>query len=89
MLGLNKMNSMKKKPNLILSGVNEGVNLGYDLLYSGTVGAAREGCLNGIRSIAMSIEKKNNTINWGGFKFYAPLLVKIICKNQLTKIFLI
>jgi len=42
------------KPNLILSGVNNGYNLAEDILYSGTVGAAMEGALQGIKSIAMS-----------------------------------
>lgn len=43
-----------KKPDLILSGVNRGANLGDDVTYSGTVSAAMEGALAGIRSIAMS-----------------------------------
>ena len=42
------------KPDLILSGVNRGGNLGEDVLYSGTVSAAAEGALAGIRSIALS-----------------------------------
>jgi 5'-nucleotidase len=42
------------KPDLILSGVNRGGNLAEDVTYSGTVSAAMEGCLAGIRSIAMS-----------------------------------
>ncbi|ODP38538.1 5'/3'-nucleotidase SurE [Sphingomonas turrisvirgatae] len=42
------------KPDLILSGVNRGANLGEDVSYSGTVSAAMEGALAGIRSIALS-----------------------------------
>jgi 5'-nucleotidase len=42
------------KPDLILSGVNRGANLGEDVSYSGTVAAAMEGALAGIRSIALS-----------------------------------
>ena len=41
-------------PDLILSGVNNGHNLSEDILYSGTVGAAMEGTLQGIKSIAIS-----------------------------------
>lgn len=41
-------------PDLILSGVNRGANLGEDVLYSGTVAAAMEGALAGVRSIALS-----------------------------------
>ena len=41
-------------PDLVLSGVNRGANLGEDVTYSGTVAAAMEGALAGIRSIALS-----------------------------------
>lgn len=41
-------------PDVILSGVNRGANLGDDVTYSGTVSAAFEGALAGIRSIALS-----------------------------------
>lgn len=41
-------------PDLILSGVNRGANLGDDVTYSGTVSAAMEGALAGVRSIALS-----------------------------------
>ena len=41
-------------PDVILSGVNRGANLGDDITYSGTVSAAIEGALAGIRSIALS-----------------------------------
>jgi 5'/3'-nucleotidase SurE len=51
-LGLRKV--MPEAPDLILSGVNRGANLGDDVTYSGTVSAALEGSLAGIRSIALS-----------------------------------
>ena len=41
-------------PDVVLSGVNRGANLGDDITYSGTVSAAIEGALAGIRSIALS-----------------------------------
>ncbi len=41
-------------PDLILSGVNRGANLAEDVTYSGTVAAAMEGALAGVRSIALS-----------------------------------
>ncbi len=40
---------------LVLSGINNGPNLGFDVTYSGTVGGAMEGTVNGIRSIALSV----------------------------------
>jgi len=45
---------MDAPPDLILSGVNRGANLGDDVTYSGTVAAAFEGALAGIRSVALS-----------------------------------
>ncbi|MCJ1962539.1 5'/3'-nucleotidase SurE [Novosphingobium mangrovi (ex Hu et al. 2023)] len=42
------------KPDLILSGVNRGANLGDDITYSGTVSAAMEGAMAGIPAIALS-----------------------------------
>jgi len=40
---------------LILSGINNGPNLGFDITYSGTVAGAMEGAINGIHSIALSM----------------------------------
>lgn len=40
---------------LVLSGINNGPNLGFDITYSGTVAGAMEGAINGIRSIALSM----------------------------------
>jgi len=42
------------RPDLILSGVNRGANLAEDVTYSGTVSAAMEGAIMGVRSIALS-----------------------------------
>lgn len=45
---------LKLKPDIILSGINTGVNVGSDVLYSGTVAGALEGAQNEIPSIAFS-----------------------------------
>jgi len=50
-------------PDVVFSGVNEGPNAGYDILYSGTVGAAMEAVMYGIQAICFSQEKgKDNVI---------------------------
>lgn len=46
---------LDEEPDLIISGINAGPNLGHDVLYSGTVSAAIEGLLLGIPSIAVSL----------------------------------
>lgn len=48
------INSKLCSPNLIISGINIGSNIGEDTVYSGTVGGAMEGALRGIPSIAIS-----------------------------------
>ncbi|MDE6474245.1 MAG: 5'/3'-nucleotidase SurE [Clostridia bacterium] len=45
---------LKKKPDLIISGINKGFNLGTDIFYSGTVNAALEGAVHNIKSISVS-----------------------------------
>jgi 5'-nucleotidase len=49
---------MESPPDLIVSGINNGQNLGYDIYHSGTVGAALVGTMFGIPSIAVSIANK-------------------------------
>lgn len=45
---------LPKKPDLVISGINHGSNLGQDVYYSGTAAAAREGVFHGIPGIAVS-----------------------------------
>ncbi len=49
------------RPDLVLSGINNGANMGDDTLYSGTVGAAMEGYLFGVPAIAFSQAEKGWT----------------------------
>ena len=46
---------LEAKPDLVVSGINHGPNLGTDVLYSGTVSAAVEGAMHGIPAIAISL----------------------------------
>lgn len=48
---------LSEPPDLVLSGINKGYNLGDDVTYSGTVAGAMEGALLGIPSIAISLER--------------------------------
>lgn len=82
-------------PDLILSGVNRGANLGDDVTYSGTVAAAMEGTLAGIRSIALSqVYSKEGVGNdvsfsaaeaWGA-KVIAPLLDQPFAPRTLINV---
>jgi 5'-nucleotidase len=46
---------LPRRPELVVSGINRGANLGEDVFYSGTVGGAREGTFFGIPSLAVSL----------------------------------
>lgn len=46
---------LEEKPDLVLSGINDGYNVGFDTAYSGTLGAAFEAARNGIPAIAVSV----------------------------------
>lgn len=47
---------LKKRPDIIVTGINRGVNLGNDIFYSGTIAAAREGAVLDIPAIASSLD---------------------------------
>lgn len=63
-----------KKPDILVSGINTGPNIGNDVFYSGTVGAAREGCLFGIPSVAISVSSSKNP----DYKTVAELSIPVI-----------
>lgn len=63
-------------PDLILSGVNNGSNIGVEVILSGTVGAATTGMLSGIPSIALSqCVNDGEEIKWQTALTYAPKLI--------------
>lgn len=71
---------LEKKPDLVLSGINNGYNVGFDIAYSGTLGAAFEAARNGIPAVAVSV---------AGFKYLdaveqeiLPILREILEQKQ-------
>ncbi len=48
-----------RRPDLVVSGINHGLNLAQDVFYSGTVAAAREGAMRGIPALAMSAHARS------------------------------
>lgn len=53
---LEVMARRERRPELMISGINKGANLGTDVLYSGTVGGATEGYMHGVPAIALSLD---------------------------------
>jgi 5'-nucleotidase len=64
---------MPAPPDLLLSGINRGANLGVETVFSGTVGAAMAGLLLGVRSIALSQAfSDRNAVRWDTARQLAP-----------------
>ena len=71
------------KPDLVLSGINRGVNIAEDVTYSGTIGAAYEAAIAGVRAIAFSQELSvNSEINWSSAKLSAADVIKKLYSQQ-------
>ena len=72
-----------RRPDLILSGINRGSNLAEDVTYSGTIAAAMEGTLLGVRSIALSVVRPlGGLANWEGARRYAPGLLRSLIESE-------
>jgi 5'-nucleotidase len=69
---------LRQKPDLVVSGINRGANLGDDITYSGTVAAAMEGLLSNIPSIAISIGAFSTGLDFGPASAFAALLARNI-----------
>ncbi|MFH1487396.1 MAG: 5'/3'-nucleotidase SurE, partial [Pseudomonadota bacterium] len=65
---------LAERPDMILSGINLGANVGVNVLYSGTVSAATEGAFLGIRSAAISLDARRDP----DYRFAAEFARKII-----------
>jgi 5'-nucleotidase len=75
---------LKTRPDLVVSGINHGANLGDDIFYSGTVSAAIEAMLLDIPSIAVSFEMKTGR-DFGPAAAFAARLVAYIERHGLPK----
>ena len=79
----------KKKPDIVLSGINFGRNTGVNLLYSGTFAGATEGHLLGIPSFAVSLSSHNPKSDCKAAAEYAYKIVsEIIKRHDKEKIYL-
>ncbi|MDQ6693134.1 MAG: 5'/3'-nucleotidase SurE [Chloroflexota bacterium] len=77
-----------KPPELVISGINHGNNLGDDITYSGTVAAAMEGVISGIPSIAVSMDVTPNWPTEVGAMFTARLVEQIVERGLAKDILL-
>jgi 5'-nucleotidase len=70
-------------PNLILSGINHGANLGDDIMYSGTVAAAREASRHGVPAMAVSQAYDEKPIRFKESATYIRKMVEAMLRNGL------
>jgi 5'-nucleotidase len=71
-------------PDLVISGINHGANLGDDIMYSGTVAAAREAAHHGVPSIAISQAYDDKPIRFKEGAEFARGMVAAILRNGLS-----
>ena len=73
------------KPDLIVSGINKGWNLGDDVTYSGTVSGALEGALLGIPSIAVSTMNRRNEYDFPPAAKAAAVIAEAVLERGIPK----
>lgn len=76
---------MKRKPDLVVSGINHGSNAGINILYSGTVSAATEGTILGYPSIAVSCTDYDEDADLSGAKDATRKVIDYVLKDGLPK----
>lgn len=80
-LAFNKL--LPRKPDLLVSGINHGSNSSTSVLYSGTLGAALEGAVNGIPSIGFSLLSYDPEANLDAATYYARKIAEEVLLNSL------
>ncbi len=74
---------LRGRPDLVVSGINKGWNLGDDVTYSGTVAGALEGALLGIPAIAVSLKRVKGPLDFSYVARFAAELAEAVLKRGL------
>jgi 5'-nucleotidase len=82
-LGTNEV--LKRKPDLVVSGINHGSNSAICVIYSGTIGAALEGTILGIPSLAVSLCDHSPEADFSQAVKYARLVIDKILKDGMPR----
>jgi 5'-nucleotidase len=70
------------QPDLVVSGINQGANVGHDITYSGTLAAAMEAVIFGVPALAVSMDSYQNQ-DFAGAAQFAARLVKLVLERGL------
>ncbi len=82
-LAVNKL--LDRKPDLIVSGINHGSNSSASVIYSGTMAAAIEGCINGIPSIGFSLLDYSPDANFSSIHKYVIEIMEIALEKGIPE----
>ncbi len=72
---------LSEKPDLVVSGINQGGNMGENVVYSGTVAAAVEATLHGVPGVAVSLASRKQSDFSGAATFAAGLAAKVLAEG--------
>jgi 5'-nucleotidase len=73
------------KPDLLVSGINHGSNSSSSVFYSGTMGAALEGCINEVPSIGFSLLSLDPDADFSASKYFVEKIIGKVLANGLPK----
>lgn len=74
---------LTEKPDLLVSGINHGSNASTSVFYSGTMGAALEGCINEITSIGFSLLNIDHNADFTAAKYYVDVITREVLQKGL------
>jgi 5'-nucleotidase len=76
---------LKEKPDLVISGINPGGNMGENVYYSGTVGAAMEAAINHVPALAISIAHRGKEFDFSVATEFTKRLAPLVIKEGLPR----
>src|SRR6202050_1550026 len=76
---------VKEKPDLVISGINRGGNVGENIYYSGTVGAAMEAAINGVPAVAISVVYRGREFDFAPAARFTRSLAPVILREGLPR----
>ena len=82
-IAITQVYASSARPDLVVSGINKGYNLGDDVTYSGTVSGALEGSLLGIPSIAVSVERTRALYDFAPAATAAAAIASLVLRGDL------
>ena len=82
-LAVNKI--LKRKPDLLISGINHGSNASINVIYSGTMSAAMEGAMEGIPSIGFSLLDHSIDADFSASQHFALIIIRQALADKMPK----